>query len=64
MQTQSRLIPAKDVKSLIGNISDMTLWRWLHEEKYESLKFPKPTKICTRNDWDASKINEWIESRA
>ena len=63
LQTQVRLIPARDVRHLIGDISEMTLWRWLNESAYQSLNFPKPIKINTRNYWDNLQISKWISNQ-
>lgn len=52
------LLPAQDVRAKFGNISDMTLWRWLHDE---SLGFPQPTMIRNRRFWDADEIEAFRE---
>jgi len=59
-EIQSRLIKQSDVKHMIGDVSDMTIWRWLNEEGYESLFFPKPIKIKTRNYWNVNSVQKWI----
>ena len=59
-EMQSRLIKQSDVKHMIGDVSDMTIWRWLNEEGYESLCFPKPIKIKTRNYWNINSVQKWI----
>jgi len=63
-EPQSRLIKQADVKHMIGDVTNMTIWRWLHEEGYESLGFPKPIKIMTRNYWDINAVQKWIEGQA
>ena len=47
------LLPAKEIRIIFGGVSQMTLWRWLHDE---SLGFPKPTVIRNRRYWDASEV--------
>ena len=59
-ETQSRLIKQSDVRHMIGDVSDTTIWRWLNEEGYESLGFPKPIKIKTRNYWNVNSVQKWI----
>jgi len=36
---------AAQVRSRYGNISDMTLWRWIHDEKFKHLGFPRPRPL-------------------
>ena len=48
-----RLLPAKEIRAMFGNVSDMTLWRWLQDD---SLGFPRPTVIRQRRYWDADEI--------
>jgi predicted DNA-binding transcriptional regulator AlpA len=42
-------------------VSDMTLWRWLADEK---LRFPRPTTIRKRRYWSVPDIEHWERSRA
>jgi len=37
MKNSNDLIPARVVRKTLGNISDMTMWRWLHDENYHHL---------------------------
>ena len=46
---------------MCGNVSDMSLWRWLHDP---DLNFPKPIYIAKRRYWRATEISDWIEARA
>jgi len=55
------LIPSKTVRVILGGVSDMTIWRWLHDENYKHLDFPKPIKIATRRYWKKHKIEDFIE---
>jgi len=65
MQTakENHLITARAVKEMIGGISNMTLWRYLHEKEYESLNFPRPVKIKTRNYWNSLQMDAWVANR-
>ena len=56
-----RLISAAAVRDLCGGISDMTLWRWIHDSK---LEFPKPVYICKRRFWREADIIAWLDARA
>jgi excisionase family DNA binding protein len=38
------------------NCSDMTLWRWLHDEQ---LRFPKPITIRRRRLFDVDELDEF-----
>jgi len=59
-EIQSRLIKQSDVKHMIGDVSNMTIWRWVNLEGYESLGFPKPIKIKTRNYWNINSVQKGI----
>jgi predicted DNA-binding transcriptional regulator AlpA len=45
---------------MIGNVSDMTIWRWLKDEK---LSFPKPIYVQRRRFWRESELLSWINNR-
>jgi len=51
MQKQYRT--ARDVRDRY-NVSDMTIWRWLADEK---LAFPKPLVIRRRRLWDTEDLD-------
>ena len=57
---QSKLLSANAVRQTCGDISDMTIWRWLHDD---ALNFPKPIYISKRRYWREAEILEWINSR-
>ena len=57
----NRHITASAVRELCGEISDMTLWRWLHDE---DMDFPSPIYIGRRRYWKESEIVSWLEDRA
>ncbi|WP_263738756.1 helix-turn-helix transcriptional regulator [Albidovulum litorale] len=54
-------ITASVVRELCGDVSDMTLWRWLHDE---SLKFPKPTYLRNRRYWRKADVIAWLNAQA
>lgn len=60
-ETLKRLLTAKEVRQRFGNISDMSLWRWIESE---TLGFPKPTRIMRRRFWDADEIEAFIARQA
>lgn len=53
-----RRINSSAVRALCGDISDMTLHRWL---KNPALAFPKPTYIGPRRFWRETEILEWLD---
>ena len=55
-----RLIGVSDVRTMFGEISDMTLWRWL---KDADLEFPKPIYVQRRRFWHEAELIEWIASQ-
>lgn len=57
----NKLITAKVVRELCGDISDMSLWRWLSDP---ALKFPKPVYIQKRRFWREAEVLNWIEAKA
>jgi predicted DNA-binding transcriptional regulator AlpA len=60
MTNSNSLIPARTVRRTLGNISDMTMWRWLHDEHYSYLDFPKPITIASRRYWKQNDIDAWL----
>lgn len=55
-----RLIGVADVRIMFGDVSDMTLWRWL---KDVDLEFPKPIYVQRRRFWREAELIEWIGNR-
>ena len=53
-------ITSKQVRELLGGISDMSLWRFLHDKK---LGFPKPIYINRRRFWSREELKQWLEQR-
>jgi predicted DNA-binding transcriptional regulator AlpA len=58
--TETNLIPASEVRALLGGITDMTLWRWLQDEQ---LALPQPIRIKTRRYWRNGDLNAWLEEQ-
>lgn len=57
---EHKLISAAAVRDLCGGVSDMTLWRWLHDPE---LDFPKPVYISRRRYWREADVIEWLDAR-
>ena len=57
---QNRLVSAADVRAIFGDVSDMTIWRWL---KDEDLLFPRPIYVQRRRFWREAELLEWIEKQ-
>ena len=51
---------AAQVRSRYGGMSDMALWRWLHDEE---LGFPQPVRINKRRFWKATDLSAWERTR-
>lgn len=58
---ERRLISANAVRIMCGDVSHMSLWRWLHDP---DLNFPKPIYIGKRRYWREADLLAWIEARA
>ena len=57
----SPLLSARECRQLLGNVSAMTLWRWLNNDQ---LSFPRPTIIQQRRYWREVEIDNWLKVRA
>lgn len=57
---KDKRIPSRDVRSICGGISDMTLWRWSQNPE---MSFPKPIYIGRRKYWKEAEILAWLEAR-
>lgn len=54
-----RLIRWPELKSLIGNPSYVTVWRWIRKGS-----FPKALKLGPNSiGWKYSSVKNWIETR-
>jgi predicted DNA-binding transcriptional regulator AlpA len=54
-------LAARQVRDRYGGVSDMSLWRWLHDDR---LGFPKPLRIHNRRFWRLSDLRAWEVSQA
>ncbi|SDF01947.1 helix-turn-helix transcriptional regulator [Rhodospira trueperi] len=57
--SETALVSARTVRAELGDISDMTLWRWLHRP---DLNFPQPILIARRRYWRWADIEAWKQS--
>jgi predicted DNA-binding transcriptional regulator AlpA len=57
---QLRWLSATQVKARYGNLSDMSLWRWLADT---ALGFPQPTVINRRRFWREDYLDAWDARR-
>jgi predicted DNA-binding transcriptional regulator AlpA len=53
-QRSKRLLRSNDVRARYGNITTMTLWRWVH---HPSLEFPQPIYISRWQFYDADELD-------
>jgi len=56
-----RRINSKYTRKLCGGISDMSLYRWL---KNERLGFPQPVYIQKRRYWREAEIVAWLDRQS
>jgi len=49
-------LTAAQVRARFGGISDMTLWRWIRDER---LGFPAPIVIQRRRFFDSVQLDGW-----
>lgn len=57
---EHKRIPARTVRAMCGDVSDMWLWRRLNDP---AMGFPRPVYIAKRRYWREADIVEWLESR-
>jgi predicted DNA-binding transcriptional regulator AlpA len=60
MDIDDALLTSAQVKRRYGDASDMTIWRWLKDEKFG---FPKPTEIKGRRFWRLSDLQKFDAAR-
>jgi hypothetical protein len=61
MNSDDVLLTSRQVRSRYGNISDMSLWRWLRDER---LNFPRPLVLNKRRYWRLRELIAWERARA
>lgn len=59
--TLNEYLTASNVRKRYGDISDMTLWRWLNDPK---LHFPRPIVINRRRLFPRAELETWERARA
>lgn len=52
-------IQAATVRSICGDVSDMTIWRWLKQRD-----FPKPAYIGSRRFWREAEVVAWLDAQS
>ena len=62
MTDASKLIPDPQVLRELG-ISDVTLWRWDNDPKYQHIEFPKPVRLGKRKYRDEAELAAWRHKR-
>jgi predicted DNA-binding transcriptional regulator AlpA len=62
--TDCHLMTSKQVRAVLGNCSDMHIWRLENDQRYADLEFPQHLKIGRRNFYRAHEISAWIEEQA
>lgn len=60
MSQSTTLLTARDVRGRFGNISKITLYRWLQND---GLGFPTPVRINNALYFDQQEIEAFITSR-
>ena len=60
-ETPDRRINSKYTRELCGGISDMSLYRWLNNER---LGFPQPVYIQKRRYWREAEIVAWLDRQS
>jgi predicted DNA-binding transcriptional regulator AlpA len=59
--SSDKLIGSRTLRERYDNISDMTVWRWLHDPY---LGFPQPIYLGKRRYWRLGDLEAWERSRA
>ncbi len=60
MTEDDRALGTKAVQAMVGDVSVMTLWRWIRERG-----FPRPFKVGGNlNRWWQSEVRAWLERQA
>lgn len=51
-------IASREVRRMFGNVSEMTLWRWMRSE---TVQFPRPISISGKNYWSLGDLRRFRE---
>jgi predicted DNA-binding transcriptional regulator AlpA len=62
--SSERLVTNKQLRELLGGVSEMHIWRLLKDPKNAALKFPVPIHINRRNYWRLADVRRWIDRQA
>jgi len=54
------LLTGKQVRARMGAVSDMSIWRWMRDDR---VQFPRPMKMNRRNYWRLGDLRQWQASR-
>jgi predicted DNA-binding transcriptional regulator AlpA len=54
-------LSSRQVKKRYGDVSDMTIWRWMNDKR---VKFPRPISIQKRNYWRLGDLREFDARQA
>jgi predicted DNA-binding transcriptional regulator AlpA len=57
------LITGRQLRQLLGNCSEMHIWRLLNNQELHPIDFPRPIKINGRNYWRLGAVRQWIEDQ-
>lgn len=55
-----QLVNSKVVMKRLGQISRVTLWRYVKDPE---LEFPQPVMLRKRRYWKEDDLTNWVESR-
>ena len=58
---EAKLITARRLRELLGDVSDMCIWRWQNDP---AKAFPHPLYIGKRRYWRETEVRAWIEAQA
>ena len=56
--TSDQLLTEKQLRQMVGNVSSMSIWRWL-----AAGLLPRPLKIQRRNYWKLAEIRAWLDAQ-
>ena len=61
MEDRTTYLPIAAVRARYGNCSDVTIWRWMRDER---TNFPQPMKATNRRRlWKLAHLEAWEASR-
>jgi predicted DNA-binding transcriptional regulator AlpA len=58
------LVTNKQLREILGGVSEMHVWRLMNDPKHAPLKFPTSIKINRRNYWRIADVRQWINRQA